>query len=750
TDVATTGGAAQTVKVLPQTAGLHILTARAVNGVGTVSQPETYYFNVLAGQGQRDGWNMDGNLNGRGAETPATLGSGATAGAPGHAGNALAFNGDAATGYAQTDAAVLDTSRSFSVSSWVQFNGATSNRVAVSQNGPNYYAFTLGTNVVGTESRWAFKVQSAAGDADTTTFAAVAGTAAPTGQWTHLTGVYDAPSRALQLYVNGVLASTAVVPNVLWDGHGPVQFGRDRWKGQWSAAWPGSIDEVKMWDRSLTAAQTAQVAADQTPAGSAAKAVWHFDEDSGTTTVKGAPESDALTAYGSVQTGVPGIDGQAIHLDGSTGYLRTARPQVDGARDFSVSAWVKLPKLADSDTTARIAITQIGQHNSEFSLYYSAAWKRWSFGRYKEDTAADTLVRTWQQDCTPNTMVGNVPCFAGNTGEWTHLIGVSDTTAKKTRLYINGYLVAESDYTQNSPWANPGPLQIGAVNREGANGEFFGGDIDDVRVFDRIITNPEATAMAQQHPVLAGRWKLNTSTSGTTPDESQAHLAATLGTGATVDPNGAGILMTPGFLQLNGTTGYAATATAPLHTSQSFTLAGWANTAGTPTRDMTALSLNGANNSPVTVRWHYLGKNSNGVDLGEWQAEVRTTDAVTGFVRTTVNHSAQQSVWDNWTHLAVTYDGFSHRLVLYVNGDPQNQVCAAGATDCTTYVSSAGASQPYEATGGLQLGRNRIGNAWGEYFSGQLDDVWAYQGVLSAAQVYALAANPDEPPTPTT
>ncbi|WP_285737839.1 LamG-like jellyroll fold domain-containing protein [Kitasatospora phosalacinea] len=737
TDLATTGGAAQTVKVLPQTPGLHVLSARAVNAAGTVSQPEAYYFNVLGGQGQRTGWGMDGNLNGSGAQVPLALGTGATPGAAGHLGSALTFNGDAQNGYAQTDAAVLDTSKSYTVSAWVKFDGTPNTRVAVSQNGPDYFSYTLGVGMAGgTDPHWSFKIQTNEAGADATSYSINSPTVAPTGRWTHLTGVYDKAANSIRLYVDGVSVGSALVPSSVWDGHGSVQIGRDRWSKLWSAPWAGSVDEVKMWDRALTPAEITQVAADQQlTTGTPAKAVWHLDESAAP--VVGAPEADALTPFNGPQTNTTGITGQALHLDGTDDYLRTSRPQVDGTRDFSVSAWVKLPKLADSDNVARIAITQIGQHNSEFALYYSAGWKRWSFGRYKEDTTADTLVRTWQQDCTPGTMVGTVPCFAGNTGEWTHLIGVNDTTAKKTRLYINGYLVGESDYTQNSPWANPGPLQIGAVNREGANSEYFGGDIDDVRIYDRVVTTPEATAMVQQRPLLAGRWKLNAATSGATPDEGPSHLAATLGTGASINTGG-GLLPTPGSLALNGSTGYAATSAAPLHTNQSFTLAGWANTAGIPTRDMTVLSLPGTDNSAVTMRWHSLGLDANGNPRGEWQAEVRTADA-NGAPRTLIAHTPQYSVWENWTHLALSYDSFSRRLVLYVNGQEENQTCEAGSADCVPHVSSAGAPQPYEASGSLQLGRNRAGGAWTEYFSGELDDIWLYQGVLSPAQLLKLA-----------
>ncbi|MFJ4681694.1 LamG domain-containing protein [Kitasatospora sp. NPDC088783] len=739
TDVATTNSAAQTVKVLPQTPGLHVLSARAVNAAGTVSQPEAYYFNVLGGQGQRAGWNMDGNLNGAGTQVPAALGAGATAGAAGHLGTALSFNGNAQSGYAQTDAAVLDTSKSYTVSAWVLFDGTPNARVAVSQNGPDYFSYTLGVGMAGgTDPHWSFKIQTNEAGADATSTSVNSPAVAPTGQWTHLTGVYDKAANSIRLYVNGASVGSALVPSSIWNGHSTVQIGRDRWNKLWSAPWAGSVDEVKMWDRALTPAEITQVAADQQFAtGTPAKAVWHLDETA--SPVIGAPETDALTAYNGPQTNATGITGQAVHLDGTDDYLRTARPQVDGTRDFSVSAWVKLPKPAAGDTTAKTAVNQIGQHNSEFMLYYSSTLKRWIFGRYKEDTAVDTLVRTMQPDCTAGTLVNGVPCFADTTGEWTHLIGVNDTTAKKTRLYINGYLVGEADYTQNSPWANPGPLQIGAFNHEGANGQFFGGDIDDVRVFDRIVTAPEAAAMVQQRPVLAGRWKLNavTGTPAVTPDEGPAHLGATLGGGASINTGG-GVLPTPGSLALNGTTGYAATSGVPLHTNQSFTLAGWANTAGIPTRDMTVLSLPGANNSAVTMRWHSLGLDANSQPLGEWQAEVRTSDA-DGSPRTLIAHTPATSVWENWTHLTLSYDSFSRRLVLYVNGQEENQTCTAGATDCVAHVSSAGAPQPYEAGGNLQLGRNRAAGAWGEYFSGELDDVWLYQGVLSPAQILKLA-----------
>jgi hypothetical protein len=71
---------------------------------------------------------------------------------------------------------------------------------------------------------------------------------------------------------------------------------------------------------------------------------------------------------------------------------------------------------------------------------------------------------------------------------------------------------------------------------------------------------------------------------------------------------------------------------------------------------------------------------------------------------------------NTWSHLAATYDGTTLRL--YVNG---TQV-ASKASSVLMPVSS----------GPLRMGGNAI---WGEFFSGQIDDVRVYNRALSAAEV---------------
>ncbi|WP_156178976.1 LamG domain-containing protein [Saccharothrix sp. ST-888] len=736
-EIATTGGSARTINVLPDKPGVHWISLRSIDGAGNASsQDETYYFAVRTGQPQRAGWSMDDRsgsttLAGSGGGFDATLGTGAKSGTTGHKGNALQFDGTA-DGYAQAQSGVLDTAGSYTVSAWVNLADASRNRSAVSQGGQYIGAFSLGVR----SGQWA--LQTTTRDDSGYAWQVAASTVPVTlNQWTHLAGAYDAKARTITLYVNGTPTAPVPAP-AAWSARNAFDLGRLFYRGGYTDPWKGQVDEVKLWDRALTTTETAALAGGTMPTtGTGAKAVWELDETGNTVT--GKPETSPLTLSGGAANTATGVTGQALHLDGTSGYARTNNPQLDGAKSFSVSAWVKLPKLADGDTSAHIALSQIGEHNSEFSIYYSAYYKRWLFARYKEDTSADTLVRTMQPDCTPGSIINGVPCMGPTENQWTHLAAVSDTTARKLRLYINGYLVGESDYTQTSPWAKPGPLQLGAVNREGANGEYFGGDIDDVRIFDRVLTTTEARDMVRQRPQLAGRWKLNTATAKTTPDESPFAAGATLGGTATIDTAG-GIF--GGALSLDGTTGYAEARNTPLRTGESFTLAGWVLPAATPTRDMTVFSLAGANgNSAVVVRWNAAA--------GRWQVELADSDSSTP-TRTSVTGTPARS----WTHLAVVYDAFASRVTLYVNGRVENFVCADGDSTCTSRVATASAVRPFESYAaaphtysGLQIGRRVTAGAWGEFFSGEIDDVWAYQGVLGGTQIALLASKGGELPT---
>ncbi|MFD5620939.1 LamG-like jellyroll fold domain-containing protein [Streptomyces yangpuensis] len=734
--VTTTGGAPQTVKLLMEKEGPHFISVKALDSAGNASETTTYYFNVLRGHPQRAGWTMDdvadGAVGATPSDLPATLSAG-TVGAPGHTGTAVELDGRRAEDttplqYLTTDTAVLETDKSFTVSAWVKTSTVTpQHQAVVSQGGTHMAAFQMGI----TAGKWAIKVASTDASSGYTWTTAAADTLPVAGQWTHLIGVHDASAKQLKLFVNGQQAAS--VPATVWNARGTMHFGQMRWRDTYTDPWYGSLDEIRAYDRALSPAEAADLAADKPLSGRGAKGVWPLDETSGTT-MAGRSEVPALKLVGSATTNGAGVQGKAL-TTGATGHATTAAPVVDGTRSFTVSAWARRSAVAATDHSSKVVASQAGAQRSEFSLYYSGYYKKWIFGRHPQDAGSPDIVRAMQPACTAGTQVNGVPCIGETAGQWTHLVGVSDAVARKNRLYVDGHLVSEVDYTQTAPWAAPGPLMIGAGRDDATVNGHFGGDIDDVRVFDRIVTQPEVREMISQRPQLVGRWKLNAAAGGKSPGEPSGADAVFSPTGAAIVPGGG--VTGSGTLGLTGPGGYATSTAAP-RTQESFTLAGWAS-AGSPTSDMTVMSIAGASQSAITVGWHF-DKLVDGLATGWWEAKVTDTDGATA-THTTVTHTFDQSLWiGDWNHIAVTYDGFARQLSLYVNGTLENQVCTDDAgPGCVAHVSFTDVTAPFSATGGLQFGRARAGGAWTEPLTGEIDDLWAFQGVLSPAQINTLA-----------
>ncbi|PBC78747.1 concanavalin A-like lectin/glucanase superfamily protein [Streptomyces sp. TLI_235] len=193
----------------------------------------------------------------RGAR-PASLGPAAAVGtAPGRTGPALLLHGSADS-WAQTSAAVVDTSKSFTVSAVVRNNASTGARAVVSQGTGSYYSFYLGRDYWGSHNQWVFKVQTAAGGEDSTSRQAFSTGQATTGQWVMLTGTYDAGSKQIRLYVNGALAQTTSVSGI-WQTTGPLQIGRTRWKNTWTDHWDGALTDVQIWNQALPAERVSQL-----------------------------------------------------------------------------------------------------------------------------------------------------------------------------------------------------------------------------------------------------------------------------------------------------------------------------------------------------------------------------------------------------------------------------------------------------------------------------------------------------------
>ncbi|MEV0179157.1 LamG domain-containing protein [Streptomyces sp. NPDC050625] len=209
---------------------------------------------------------------------------------------------------------------------------------------------------------------------------------------------------------------------------------------------------------------------------------WKLTEGSGTATADSTGTLNATLSGGYSWT-TDTTRGNAVTLNGTTGYAATTGPAVDTSKSFTVSAWVKL----NSTTANSTFLSQNGTTNNGFQLYYSSGAQAWAFGRHSTDASGAVWRAAYGSKAT--------------TGQWTHLVGVYDANAKELRLYVNGKLTATRDWTY-TPWNATGPVQIGRKLSSGTYGEYANAAISNIRVYPTALPPADAATTGDNPKVV--------------------------------------------------------------------------------------------------------------------------------------------------------------------------------------------------------------------------------------------------------
>jgi hypothetical protein len=389
-----------------------------------------------------------------------TLNGGATY-TTGRQGGALSLNGSGA--FASSARPVVRTDTSFTVTAWVKMSAASGFQTAVSQDSVSVSGFFLQYSA--SDARWAFAMTSADSTSSATTRAL--STAAPAlSTWTHLAGVYNAASGQLQLYVNGALNGSASF-SAAWNASQGLQVGRGLWGGTPTDFFAGAIDEVRTFSRVLSAAEIASSAA--LPGGLLAS--YAADEGSGATVadqVGGHPLTLSNAGWGG------GYSGSALTFNG-TSAAATAASLVTTSASFSVSAWVSLADLGGWHTV----LSQDGTAVSGFFLQYSHADNAWAFSMLAADSTSAATTRA-------------LAPLPPRTGDWQHLVGVYDSGAGQLRLYVDGRRAGTAAFS--SGWSSAGAFAVGRGLFNGPT-DWFAGSIDQVRVWNRALSDTDVSAL---------------------------------------------------------------------------------------------------------------------------------------------------------------------------------------------------------------------------------------------------------------
>ncbi|HND51637.1 MAG TPA: DUF1592 domain-containing protein, partial [Pirellulaceae bacterium] len=169
--------------------------------------------------------------------------------------------------------------------------------------------------------------------------------------------------------------------------------------------------------------------------------------------------------------------GKALSLDGAGDWLVVPRHESMsvGTGEFTVAAWINPTQLRQA------GIVCLGKY-------------AWTHGWYLDMPTNQGVLRieTAGPDNAPHGTVASRP-GAIRTNTWQHVAAVVRRGAGQTKLYVNGYQVASGTIGPGDLDNRKVDLQIGRIQ----DAQQFQGDIDDVRIFRRALTENELQALVE-------------------------------------------------------------------------------------------------------------------------------------------------------------------------------------------------------------------------------------------------------------
>jgi hypothetical protein len=390
------------------------------------------------------------------------------------------------------------------------------------------------------------------------------------------------------------------------------------------------------------------------------------------------------TVYGAaLTTNRFGIPNSAYYFNGTSDYIKTleALPDMQSA---SVSFWISLPKLPH----------RVGDY---------------VFMDGDATGGSDFFVTLWSNNIAFMTkdgvnLIGSLPPPFTNT--WFHVVAVADNNTQELKIWLNGQLNSTSTSLGNANVGFHTQLYIGC--RAVYVDNFFNGAIDDLRIYNRALSNSEVQQLylyesglscVSPPTGLVAWWR-----GGGNADDTAGANNGSLSGGVTFTNGEVGQAFA-----FDGVNGSAIVPDSPsLRLTNQLTIEAWINPRSTNS------------DQPILSKLSYATGN-NGYQLafaydvlyGQFNSPGQPWPSS----RVTYGGPIAPNVWQ---HVAFTYDHSA--MVLYFNGLPVATNVIGPATIATS-------------SSTLCIGGNE-GNP--VYFDGLIDEPSVYNRALSASEVAAI------------
>ncbi len=457
-------------------------------------------------------WKMDDLTNGNTTDSSGQGNSGSVIGATFNSGRwDKGYNFDGSDDYinAGNSTSLNTTATALTVSFWAKADTISAWDAPIGKtHDANWYGW--GFSTLTTTDTMNFFV--AGGYVDSSQFANISFKSGEQSQWHHWVGTYD--GAAVNIYKDGVAGISGAKTGVSAGVDDIVEIGSNKRAGT-SQNWDGLIDEVRIYNRSLSAAEVKELYLSKGLVG-----YWKMDADQKNSTH--TYDSSGYNNHGIITGATLTNEGrfkEAYKFDGATDlitidYDPTLKLNQSGG---TVSLWVKPSSLVAG--THLLASYGGPQYGNGWLLSQSGS----------------SLIFYWLSSGGTITLTNIF-----TVGQWTHVTMTKNITS--VSAYINGVF-------QSS--ANPGTNTEGnlstLIGAQVGGGWDFNGTIDEVRVYNRALTSDEILGLYQgtktnkvellgdptlgglnETPLptisnetgLVGWWKMEDLTNGNTTDSS--------------------------------------------------------------------------------------------------------------------------------------------------------------------------------------------------------------------------------------
>jgi Concanavalin A-like lectin/glucanases superfamily/Bacterial Ig-like domain (group 3) len=331
-------------------------------------------------------------------------------------------------------------------------------------------------------------------------------------QWHYVVGVRDHENNISKLYVDGV--NVADNTTYLYNYVNSVNLGIGaRNFGTWTFYFNGSIDEVMVYNRTLTISEINSLYAlnrsDSNISSSDLVGEWNFDDD--TNAVDSSGQGNDGTLEGGAKTvldktysfsggnglvayypfdyplenasWVAGNWSGALTFDGVDDYVNVGTPSY--GTDFSISLWVNPKNLSSSQSF----ISADTLSDFAFRLDYIAGTR---IDYYVFSKGSGTNYLRYRISGSP--LVENT---------WYNIIITFENSTKNGDIYINGVNTSTSDAVVGTfiEVKQGIPVSIGAIGGRPTPTSFSNSTIDEVRIFDYALNSTEITELYDSNTI---------------------------------------------------------------------------------------------------------------------------------------------------------------------------------------------------------------------------------------------------------